>query len=95
MPKLTTPSDTIAQATIDELHRRLDQVRWPHRATGAAIPGVDTDRLRPLVQRWRPSLDWRSVEAQLDNLGQLVTTTADGRRLHALHAAVVSECRCS
>lgn len=33
-----------------------------------------------------PPLDWRTVEARLENLGQLVTTTADGRRIYALHA---------
>ena len=92
VPKLTdssttaTATDTIAQAEIDDLHRRLDQVRWPVRATGAAVPGFDTDRLRPLVERWRHRFDWRMVEARLEKLGQLVTTTADRRRLHALHA---------
>lgn len=87
MPPLTTPSATpaISQAAIDDLHRRLDQVRWPHRAPGAAVPGFDTDRLRPLVERWRHSFDWRTLEARLEDLGQLVTTTADGRQLHALH----------
>lgn len=86
MPQLTAPSDAISPTALDDLHRRLDQVRWPHRATGAAVPGFDTDRLRPLVERWRHSFDWRTVEARVENLGQLVTTTADGRRLHALHA---------
>ncbi len=75
MPKLTDPSAAatvaIAQARIDDLHRRLDQVRWPHRASGAAVPGFDTDRLRPLVEHWRRSFDWRTVEARLENLASL------------------------
>ncbi|MDO5712142.1 MAG: epoxide hydrolase N-terminal domain-containing protein, partial [Micrococcales bacterium] len=72
MPKLSalSASPTISQAAIDDLHRRLDRVRWPHRATGAAVPGFDTDRLRPLVERWRHSFDWRTVEARLERIGR-------------------------
>lgn len=88
MPTLTAPSGspTIPQSRIDELHRRLDQVSWPRRAAGAAVPGFDTERLRPLVQRWRHDFDWRTVEARLEALGHLTSTTSDGRRLHTLHA---------
>lgn len=77
---------TVPQASIDDLHRRLDQVRWPRRAPGAAVPGFDTERLRPLVEHWRHGFDWRAVEARLDGLGQLLVTTAEGRRLHTAHA---------
>lgn len=82
------PSNTpaVPQPAIDDLHRRLDQVRWPRRAAGAAVPGFDTERLRPLVERWRHSFDWRSVEARLDSIGQLSTSARDGRRLHTVHA---------
>ncbi|MCG8423987.1 MAG: epoxide hydrolase 1 [Proteobacteria bacterium] len=73
----------ISEAAIDDLHRRLDQFVWPHRATGAARPGFDTAQLRPLVEHWRNNFDWRVVEAQL---GQRITTTDGGRRIHAIHA---------
>lgn len=88
MPMFATPSETptIGQERIKELHRRLDQVSWPRRAAGAAVPGFDTERLRPLAQLWRHSFDWRTVEARLEALGQLTTTTSAGRRLHAVHA---------
>lgn len=87
MTALTAPSGTptIPQDSVDDLHRRLDEVLWPRRAAGAAVPGFDTERLRPLVEHWRHRFDWRTVEARLEDLGQLTTTTDDGRRLHALH----------
>ncbi len=73
---------TVPQKTIDELHQRLERVVWPSRAGGTAQPGFDIARLRPFVERWRNSFDWRAVEAQL---GHYMATTADGRRVHAIH----------
>lgn len=77
---------TISTEKINDLHRRLDTIVWPRRATGAAVPGFDTDRLRPLVDYWRDGFDWRAVEARLMELGQFVTQTADGRCMHGLHS---------
>lgn len=85
-PSTTSTVPAVAQEAIEELHRRLDQIVWPRRSVGAAVPGFDTDRLRPLVERWRHGFDWRALEARLEALGQFMTTTADGRRLHALHS---------
>ncbi len=83
----STPSTpTIPQAALDDLHLRLGRAIWPRRAAGAAVPGFDTEKLRPLVEYWRDGFDWRAVEARLERFGQLTTTTADGRRLHTLHA---------
>lgn len=86
LPVPTTIAPAIPAAAIDDLHRRLDRVSWPRRAGGAAVPGFDTERLRPLVEFWRHGFDWRAVEARLERLGQAICTTGDGRRLHAVHA---------
>lgn len=86
-----TRSPAVPQAAIDDLYRRLDHFPWPHQAPGAARPGFDTERLRPLVDRWRHSFDWRSVETRLDQLGQHTTTTVDGRRIHAIHGRANGE----
>lgn len=76
----------ILQNRIDDLHSRLDQAKWPRRAAGAEVPGFDTERLRSLADHWRHRFDWRTVEAQLEQLGQQLNTTTDGRRLHSIHA---------
>ncbi len=75
----------ISQDALNDLQRRLDQVNWPHRAAGTAVPGFDTERLRPLVECWRHDFDWRAVEARLEGLGQLTPTIGE-RRLHTVHS---------
>lgn len=56
-----TPSTpAIPQAALDDLHLRLGRAIWPRRAAGAAVPGFDTEKLRPLVEHWRDGFDWRS-----------------------------------
>jgi pimeloyl-ACP methyl ester carboxylesterase len=73
------------QSALDDLHERLDRVRWPDE-----LPGVGWDRgvplgyLQELVHYWRHEYDWRAVEAKLNEWPQFVTTI-DGARLHFAH----------
>ncbi|MGR6975136.1 epoxide hydrolase family protein [Streptomyces cynarae] len=75
----------IAQAQLDDLHRRLDATRWPDE-----LPGVGWDRgvplgyLKELAAHWRTSFDWRAAEAQLNAHPQF-TEEIDGARIHFLH----------
>ena len=82
---LQTPS--VPQSALDELRRRLASTRWPDVTDeSAAVHGISVARVRRLVEHWRTGFDWRAVEAELDRLGQVIVTTPDGRRLHAIHA---------
>ena len=82
---LQTPS--APQVAIDELRRRLDSTRWPEvMDESVAVHGIAVATVRRLAEHWRTGFDWRAVEAELDRLGQMVLTTPDGRRLHAIHA---------
>ena len=82
-----TETTSVPPGEIDELRQRLDQTRWPAtRDESASVAGISVAAVRRLAERWRTGFDWRAVEAALDDLGQLVTTTPDGRRLWAVHA---------
>ncbi|WIA55259.1 epoxide hydrolase [Sphingobium sp. WTD-1] len=75
----------VPQAELDDLHRRLDQTRWPERETATGWDqGVPTDRLRALVDYWRRGYDWRRCEAMLNGFGQF-KTMIDGLDVHFLH----------
>lgn len=77
----TTP---IAHDDLTDLRMRLERTRTT--APGAApCKGISPERLSGLVHAWL-RLDWRAAEAEYDRLGSTLTETADGRRLHYLHA---------
>jgi hypothetical protein len=73
------------QDQIDDLHRKLDRVRWP-----AALPGDGWDTgvpvawLRGLADYWHNGYDWRAAERELNQFPQF-TTDIDGQRIHFLH----------
>jgi epoxide hydrolase len=75
----------VPQSAIEDLQRRLSDVRWP-----AEIPGAGWDRgvplgyLKELAGYWRDSFDWRSVEGRLNQYPQF-TTEIDGANIHFLH----------
>ena len=79
----------IPQAYVDDLHARLDQVRWPDRIEGFATAdrtrGIPQSELADLVEQWRSSYDWTAQEDALNELPQF-TTDIDGQRVHFLHA---------
>lgn len=75
----------IPQEAIDDLHRRLDNVRWPEPGPGEDWSrGVPPDYLKGLAQYWRTSYDWREHEKRLNELPQF-TTEIDGQTIHFLH----------
>ena len=54
----------VPQATLDDLHRRLESVRWPDEMPGARWDfGTDLGYLKSFVAYWRRSYDWRRQEA--------------------------------
>ncbi|MEV4555561.1 epoxide hydrolase family protein [Kitasatospora sp. NPDC049285] len=75
----------IPQADLDDLHRRLDSVRWPGELPNQGWSrGVPLSYLKDLVGYWRTGYDWRKQEARLNSFSQF-TTEIDGTRVHFLH----------
>ncbi|MGW1064833.1 epoxide hydrolase family protein [Streptomyces aureus] len=73
------------QSDLDDLHRRLDSVRWPDELPGVGWAyGVPKDYLQELVHHWRHAYDWRAAEERLNAWPQF-TTEIDGARLHFAH----------
>jgi pimeloyl-ACP methyl ester carboxylesterase len=78
--RLATP-----QSALDDLHDRLDRIRWPEAETVADwSQGVPLAAMRDLVDHWRHRYDWRACEAQLNGFGQFVTEI-DGLDIHFIH----------
>jgi len=75
----------IPQAEVDGLRRRLAQTRWPDELHDVGWSrGVPLGYLAALAERWRDSYDWRTQEAELNEIPQC-TTVIDGQRIHFLH----------
>ncbi len=75
----------VPQDRIDDLHARLDRVRWPERETvDDWSQGVPLAALQDLAAYWRHGYDWRGCEARLNAAGQFVTGI-DGLDIHFLH----------
>ncbi|WP_166983999.1 epoxide hydrolase family protein [Paramicrobacterium fandaimingii] len=76
----------IEQDAVDELARRISDVRWPNVADAHAEErGLSLEWLRGAAQYWLDSFDWRGVEARLNQLPQF-TADVDGTTLHFVHA---------
>jgi pimeloyl-ACP methyl ester carboxylesterase len=75
----------IAQAELDDLHRRLAATRLPRPAPGDTWDlGTPNSYLSATVDYWRTGFDWRAQEARMNEYGQFVTEI-DGQRIHFLH----------
>jgi pimeloyl-ACP methyl ester carboxylesterase len=75
----------IPQAALDDLHDRLDRIRWPDELPGAGWDyGVPLEYVQRLAAHWRDGYDWRAWEARLNELPQF-TTTIDGQNVHFFH----------
>jgi pimeloyl-ACP methyl ester carboxylesterase len=85
MPDIRPFTLAVPQAEIDDLHRRLDQARWPEKELVSDwSQGTPLAVLRELVDFWRDDYDWRQCEARLNGFGQYVTEI-DGLDVHFLH----------
>ncbi|MDX0178927.1 epoxide hydrolase [Sinorhizobium meliloti] len=74
-----------SQASLDDLRRRIAQTRWPDRETvDDQSQGIQIEKLKPLVEYWGTSYDWRKAEAKLNALPQFMTTI-DGVDIHFIH----------
>ncbi len=69
---------------IDDLHRRLDDTRWPDTGwdTGWAT-GTNDAVLRDLVRYWRNDFDWSKQQAALNQRAH-VRGVVDGDEMHAM-----------
>ena len=75
----------VPQAALNDLRRRIQSTRWPERETVDDFSqGVQLEKLKPLVQYWGTSYDWRKAEAKLNALPQFVTNI-DGLPIHFIH----------
>ncbi|WP_329331304.1 epoxide hydrolase [Streptomyces sp. NBC_00663] len=75
----------IPQSQLDDLHARLDRVRWPDELPGVGWEyGVPLGYLQELVEYWRHTYDWRAQEKRLNSFPQF-TTEIDGQNVHFLH----------
>ncbi len=75
----------IPQDEVDDLHRRLENTRWPREIVGEDWRrGVPLNETRRLTEYWKSRYDWRREEAALNRWPQFVTEI-DGQRIHFLH----------
>lgn len=79
-------SVTFPDESLDDLHRRLANTRWPDREQVAdESQGVRLDTMQNLAQYWRSAYDWRKAEARMNATPQF-TTQIDGLDFHFIHA---------
>lgn len=75
----------IPQQDLDDLHERLDRVRWPREAPdGGWDRGVPLGYLKELTAYWRTAYDWRAAEARLNEHPQFLADI-EGVTVHFLH----------
>ncbi|MEU4192127.1 epoxide hydrolase family protein [Kribbella sp. NPDC026611] len=76
----------VPQAHLDDLQHRLDAVRWPDQLPDAGWSyGVELGRLQQVVNYWRTSYEWRSLEERL-NAHTQNRVEIDGQPVHVIRA---------
>jgi pimeloyl-ACP methyl ester carboxylesterase len=75
----------VPQPVLDDLRRRLTDVRWPDAVADDWERGTRPSALRRLVGYWRDEFDWREVERRLNTLDQY-RVHVDGVGLHVVRA---------
>lgn len=72
------------RSAVEDLHRRLDAVRWPRLPFAAGWEaGVEQGMLRQLVSHWREDHDWSAEQRELNRLDHLRGPVA-GDELHCV-----------
>jgi hypothetical protein len=75
----------IPETQLIDLRRRIAATRWPDRETvNDQSQGIQLAKLKPLVEYWGTSYDWRKAEAKLNALPQFMTTI-DDVDVHFIH----------
>ena len=75
----------VPQLDLDDLHRRLADVRWPAEPAGiGSSRGVPLADMREMADHWRDTFDWRAQEDRLNAFPQF-TTEIDGQTFHFVH----------
>ncbi|WP_147916215.1 epoxide hydrolase family protein [Ruania zhangjianzhongii] len=81
---VTPTTIAIPQADLDDLHERLDRVRFTDELPGAGSDyGVSLALVQEWTEYWRTVFDWRRVEQRLNAYPQF-TTEIDGQNIHFL-----------
>lgn len=76
----------VPDAVLDDLHRRLDDARWPDQAPGEPWSlGIPVTEVQAAVDHWRNRYDWRTREAAMNAWPHFITEAA-GERVHFIHA---------
>jgi hypothetical protein len=75
----------VSEAEIEELRARIAATRWPEKETVAdQSQGVPLAVIQKLARYWMTDYDWRTCEANLNALPQLITEI-DGLDIHFIH----------
>src|SRR2546423_14216552 len=87
-PMAATPTPFtvhLPEAELEELRRRLDDIRWPLDPAGRDWSyGVGQDDLRELCGQWH-DFDWRAMEIRINRMTHQ-QVAVDGFRVHAATA---------
>lgn len=76
----------VPDAVLEDLHHRLDHVRWPDQAPGEPWSlGIPVTEVRAAVEHWRSRYDWRAREAAMNAWPHFLTRAA-GEQVHFIHA---------
>jgi pimeloyl-ACP methyl ester carboxylesterase len=75
----------VPQADLDDLHRRLENVRWADDFGNSAWTyGVEREWLEEMVVYWRDRYDWRAEEAEMNRYSHH-RCEIDGIPIHFIH----------
>ena len=75
----------VDDAVLADLHRRLDNTRWPdHETVDDWSQGLPLAYARELCDYWRHGYDWRAREARLNRFAQVMVHLGDVD-IHAIH----------
>ena len=75
----------VPDTVLRDLKERLARTRFPDQLDNVGWDyGTDPAYLKPLVEYWRDTFDWRAQERKLNEFDQF-TTTIDGLKIHFIH----------
>lgn len=75
----------VPEAILDDLHARLDRVRWPESETvDDWSQGVPLAYVKELAAYWRHEYDWRERERRLNSVDHFITDLS-GHEIHFIH----------